>query len=140
MNCNMYPPFSTPGDPFQYDLRWMVGQIQSLQAFVEQLSKGLDSNSGNIAALNQATKALSDAQHCINDRLNSGDFEDGRFIEWADKNLPAMVNEMVHFVWFGLTDSGRFCAYVPANWKWLTFDTGSDITEPEYGHLIIKYY
>ena len=107
---------------------------------MEQLSKGLDANSGNIAALNQATKALTDAQHCINDRLNSGDFEDGRFIEWADKNLPAMVNEMVHFVWFGLTDSGRFCAYVPANWKWLTFDTGADITEPEYGHLIIKYY
>ena len=50
MNCNLYPNYSTPGDPFQYDLRWMVGQIQSLQAFVEQLSKGLDANSGNIAA------------------------------------------------------------------------------------------
>lgn len=132
------PPY-VPGDPGMYDLRWMVSQIQSLTALVQGIAKGQESQGGNITALNSAMSDLAAAQKCINDRLNDGDFENGKFREWADKNLPAMVCEMVRFVWFGLTPDGHFCAYVPANWGWLTFNTGTDITEPEYGHLIITY-
>lgn len=132
------PPY-VPGDPGMYDLRWMVSQIQSLMALVQGIAKGQESQGGNITALNSAMADLAAAQKCINDRLNDGDFENGKFLEWADKNLPAMVCEMVRFVWFGLTPDGHFCAYVPANWGWLTFNTGTDITEPEYGHLIIAY-
>lgn len=132
------PPY-VPGDPGMYDLRWMVSQIQSLTALVQGIAKGQDSQGGNITALNSAMADLAAAQKGINDRLNAGDFENGKFLEWADKNLPSMVTEMVRFVWFGLTPDGHFCAYVPANWGWLTFNTGTDITEPEYGHLIITY-
>ena len=132
------PPY-VPGDPGMYDLRWMVSQIQSLTALVQGIAKGQESQGGNITALKSAMADLAAAQKCINDRLNDGDFENGKFLEWADKNLPAMVCEMVRFVWFGLTPDGHFCAYVPANWGWLTFNTGTDITEPEYGHLIITY-
>lgn len=132
------PPY-VPGDPGMYDLRWMVSQIQSLTALVQGIAKGQESQGGNITALNSAMADLAAAQKCINDRLNDGDFENGKFLEWADKNLPAMVCEMVRFVWFGLTPDGHLCAYVPANWGWLTFNTGTDITEPEYGHLIITY-
>lgn len=132
------PPY-VPGDPGMYDLRWMVSQIQSLTALVQGIAKGQESQGGNVAALNSAMADLAAAQKCINDRLNDGDFENGKFLEWADKNLPAMVCELVRFVWFGLTPDGHFCAYVPANWGWLTFNTGTDITEPEYGHLIITY-
>lgn len=132
------PPY-VPGDPGMYDLRWMVSQIQSLTALVQGIAKGQESQGGNITALNSAMADLAAAHKCINERLNDGDFESGKFLEWADKNLPAMVCEMVRFVWFGLTPDGHFCAYVPANWGWLTFNTGTDITEPEYGHLIITY-
>ena len=132
------PPY-VPGDPGMYDLRWMVSQIQSLTALVQGIAKGQESQGGNITALNSAMADLAAAQKCINERLNAGDFENGKFLEWADKNLPSMVTEMVRFVWFGLTPDGHFCAYVPANWGWLTFTTGTDITEPEYGHLIITY-
>lgn len=132
------PPY-VPGDPGMYDLGWMVSQIQSLTALVQGIAKGQESQGGNITALNSAMADLAAAQKCINERLNAGDFENGKFLEWADKNLPSMVTEMVRFVWFGLTPDGHFCAYVPANWDWLTFNTGTDITEPEYGHLIITY-
>lgn len=132
------PPY-VPGDPGMYDLRWMVSQIQSLTALVQGIAKGQESQGGNITALNSAMADLAAAQKCIDERLNFGDFENGKFLEWADKNLPSMVTEMVRFVWFGLTPDGHFCAYVPANWGWLTFNTGIDITEPEYGHLIITY-
>lgn len=132
-------PGYTPGDPAMYDLRWMVSQIQSLTALVSGIAKGQEAQGGNITALNATMSELDKAQKCINARLDAGDFENESFREWADKNLPAMITEMVHFVWFGLTDDGHFVAYVPANWTWLTFNTGTDVTEPEYGHLIITY-
>lgn len=140
MDYPFFPsPPNVPGDPGMYDLRWMVSQIQSLTALVQGIAKGQESQGGNITALNSAMADLAAAQKCINDRLDAGDFENGKFLEWANKNLPSMVCEMVRFVWFGLTPDGHFCAYVPANWGWLTFNTGTDITEPEYGHLIITY-
>ena len=135
--CNPGP--MVPGDPAMYDLRWMVSQIQSLTALCQGIAKGQEAQGGNITALNSAMADLAKAQTAINERLNDGDFENENFLEWADKNLPAMVSEMVRFVWFGLTQDGHFVAYVPANWGWLHFDTGIDITVPEYGHLIIRY-
>lgn len=135
--CNPGP--MVPGDPAMYDLRWMVSQIQSLTALVQGIAKGQEAQGGNITALNAAMADLNTAQHLINERLDDGDFEDEKFSEWADKNLPDMVLSMVRFVWFGLTQDGHFVAYVPANWNFLHFCTPMDITEPEYGHLIITY-
>lgn len=132
-------PGYTPGDPAMYDLRWMVSQIQSLTRLVQDIAREQDATGGNVVALNTAMSDLNKAQEQINERLNAGDFENESFLDWADKNLPAMVNEMVHFVWFGLTPDGHFCAYVPQNWRWLIFNTGADITKPDYGHLIITY-
>lgn len=132
-------PGYTPGDPAMYDLRWIVSQIQSLTNLVSGIAKGQESQGGNLTALNATMSDLAKAQELINRRLDAGDFENENFREWADKNLPGMVSEMVRFVWFGLTADGHFAAYVPANWNWLTFDTGVDVTEPEYGHLIIRY-
>ena len=132
------PPY-VPGDPGMYDLRWMVSQIQSLQALVQGVAKGQEAQGGNITALNSAMADLAKAQTCINERLNSGDFENENFERWADENLPDMVLSMVRFVWFGLTPDGHFCAYVPANWNFLHFSTCPDITEPAYGCLTITY-
>lgn len=122
-----------------YDLRWMVSQIQSLTALCQGLAKGQEAQGGNITALNSALTDLAKAQTCINERLNHGDFENENFERWANDNLPDMVLAMVRFVWFGLTPDGHFVAYVPANWNFLKFCTPVDITEPEYGHLIINY-
>ena len=132
-------PGYTPGDPAMYDLRWMVSQIQSLTALCQGLAKGQEAQGGNITALNSALTDLAKAQTCINERLNHGDFENENFERWANDNLPDMVLAMVRFVWFGLTPDGHFVAYVPANWNFLKFCTPMDITEPEYGHLIINY-
>lgn len=132
-------PGYTPGDPAMYDLRWLVSQVQSLTTLVQGIARGQEAQGGNITALNTALSDLTKAQECINKRLDAGDFENENFLEWADKNLPGMVSEMVHFVWFGLTPDGHFAAYVPQNWTWLIFNTGMDITKPDYGHLIITY-
>lgn len=72
--------------------------------------------------------------------------------EWIDnfsyEPLLAMVKEMVEQyitagVYFGLSDSGYFVAYIPPTWSQIQFKTtGLDIDlelQPEYGHLVLEY-
>lgn len=58
--------------------------------------------------------------------------------------VKKMVNEYITAgVYFGLTDSGYFVAYIPSAWKDIKFKTtGYDINipiQPEYGHLVLQY-
>ena len=72
--------------------------------------------------------------------------------EWINnfnyEPLLATVKEMVNKyitagVYFGLTDNGYFCAYIPEAWSDVKFNTtGVDINldlQPEYGHLVLSY-
>lgn len=72
--------------------------------------------------------------------------------EWIDnfsyEPFLAMVKEMVEQyitagVYFGLSDSGYFVAYIPPTWSQIEFKTtGLDIDlelQPEYGHLVLAY-
>lgn len=60
--------------------------------------------------------------------------------EYAEKIIADYIATMV---FFGLTDSGYFVAYIPENWKSIQFNTtGLDIEldiQTEYGHLVLSY-
>lgn len=60
--------------------------------------------------------------------------------KYAEKII---ANYIATMVFFGLTDSGYFVAYIPENWKSIQFNTtGLDIElaiQPEYGHLVLSY-
>lgn len=59
---------------------------------------------------------------------------------YAEKIIAQYIATMV---FFGLTDSGYFVAYIPENWESINFGTtGLDVDapiEPEYGHLVLMY-
>lgn len=59
---------------------------------------------------------------------------------YAEKVLAETIATMV---FFGLTQSGYFVAYIPQSWEQITFNTtGLDIVVPcmdEYGHLVLSY-
>lgn len=61
---------------------------------------------------------------------------------WIANNFYDIVGMMIKTVWFGLTDSGYFVAYIPKSWKDIIFKTtGYDIElelMPEYGHLVLQ--
>lgn len=79
------------------------------------------------------------------DKLNRGDFSDS-FLQslyaWLEDHAPEIFYDAVKKVWFGLTDSGYFAAYVPDSWNDVQFNTtGYDIfldQQPEYGHLVLS--
>jgi hypothetical protein len=65
------------------------------------------------------------------------------FNKWMRENAADIVGEMIKMVFFGLTDTGYFVAYIPESWEDIIFNTtGYDITlalMPEFGHLVLSY-
>lgn len=63
--------------------------------------------------------------------------------EWMRVNALDLVGELVKSVYFGITDTGYFVAYIPENWEEITFNTTEyDISvpiQPQYGHLVLSY-
>lgn len=59
--------------------------------------------------------------------------------EWIADNLEMIFTDTAKQVFFGLTDDGHFCAYVPESWSEITFDTGSVYGRSDYGRLILRY-
>lgn len=60
--------------------------------------------------------------------------------KYAEKIIAQYVASMV---FFGLSDSGYFVAYIPESWDNIRFGTtGLDIyapIQPEFGHLVLLY-
>lgn len=60
------------------------------------------------------------------------------------ETVKEMVNKYITAgVYFGLTESGYFVAYIPETWDKIQFNTTEyDIEvpiQPEYGHLVMSY-
>lgn len=75
------------------------------------------------------------------DALVSGDFPpemEAALRKWCVENVNEIINDTIKQVWFGLTDSGYFVAYIPESWSDITFDTIDDYDDPNYGHLVLR--
>ena len=59
--------------------------------------------------------------------------------EWIRTDGERIFKEIFSNVFFGLTDNGYFCAYVPENWSAIQFDTGMIYGTETYGRLILRY-
>ncbi len=55
--------------------------------------------------------------------------------KWFEQDF---YREMVNQVFFGLTDDGRFVAYIPESWNDIVFDTGAVYELDTYGRLILR--
>lgn len=91
---------------------------------MKKLMQGMDDLSSEVATLKQA---INDVQRWI-------DNFDTDFIK---KLVLDYIAESVKQVYFGLSNTGYFVAYIPKSWEEITFDT---IQEGDlYGHLTLKY-
>lgn len=59
---------------------------------------------------------------------------------WVLENMPGIISDAIKMVFFGLTDDGYFCAWIPDGWDELWFDTGADYSSWEYGRLEIVFH
>lgn len=58
---------------------------------------------------------------------------------WFTDNAWRIYALLAKQVFFGLTDDGCFCAYVPESWREIEFDTGAVYGTEEYGRLILRF-
>lgn len=83
---------------------------------------------------------IDDVEELRNDLATVQNWINNFDTKYAEKIIAQYIATMV---FFGLTDSGYFVAYIPENWESINFGTtGLDVdapNQPEYGHLVLLY-
>lgn len=113
----------------------------------------LDELSNRVTALENLYKTMADQTPEILNRirtledfqreLEAGDLSEGMrqaIFAWCQANYDEVFSRYIKLVYFGLTDDGHFCAFIPETWEEIEFKTsGYDIVLPDvpYGHLIL---
>lgn len=72
----------------------------------------------------------------------AGGFEEyyeGMLTAWILQNAGELLTKYIKLVFFGLTQDGYFCAWIPESWDEITFDTVADYSDPLYGRLVLLY-
>ena len=132
--------------PLVYDES--LSYYEVLCKVVDYLNKVIENQvdwSGAIEGLENDISGLRDEIDIVNaelEKVKSGDYVSlylGSLKAWIDDNLQELVARIVKQVWFGLTDTGYFVAYIPSSWDGITFDTIVDSTSELYGHLVLRY-
>lgn len=91
-----------------------------------------------IAHLQSAIETLEDAFEQFQ-KSGFDDYYAEQIRDWINNNLPWLWRTFAQMVFFGLTDDGHFCAYVPEAWSDIQFDTGAVYGRYDYGRLILRY-
>lgn len=118
-----------------YNLDWCIKVVKELTPRVEQLEEWR----------NEHEEEYEELKQLYND-IMAGNFPQSMvdsLKKWISRNAYDIIGELVKMVFFGLTDSGYFVAYIPESWSDITFKTTEyDINIPlfgEYGHLVLYY-
>ena len=67
------------------------------------------------------------------------DYYEKQIEAWIQANMERIISEAIKMVFFGITDDGYFCAYIPKSWAGIMFDTGAVYGNDDYGCLILEY-
>ena len=118
-------------DFHELNLSWVITKIKILMDQVKNLEDWRATHEAEYLEL----KDLYDA-------VMSGNFPPSivaAFEDWMYRNAIELVGKLVKHVYFGLTNDGYFCAFIPENWQDVQFDTVSNFDDPLYGHLMLIY-
>lgn len=104
------------------------------QKLNEIIAKGDDSD----VAIQQIYGEINSIWDYLKSDKFNGDVE--AFVKtWLETNIAQVLAPFVKQVFFGLTDDGYFCTYVPKSWSEVSFDTGAVYGTEEYGRLILRF-
>lgn len=113
-------------------------QVCKLYNILNETFEHINLNSEDIAKLKKAVAQLGE----LLDNWAAGKFDDvirNEVAKWVEDNVKFIFETYSKQVFFGLTDDGYFCAYVPKSWSEISFDTGAVYGTEEYGRLILRF-
>ena len=120
-------------------------EVRNLDWIIKHFNEFIESINSIDGWIEQHEREYNDLKKIIDD-FNDGKFTDD-FIEslksWIVNNVNDLISYAIKNVWFGLTDSGYFVAYIPDSWNDIIFNTiGYDIDVEDsvnYGRLVLSY-
>lgn len=105
--------------------------LNKLICYANNMGMQIDVNIQDIADLKDELQDLKDGGF-----LNQ--FEQ-QIMDWVNATMVQILAQAAHQVFFGLTDDGYFCAYIPQSWREIVFDTGAVYGTEQYGRLILRF-
>lgn len=105
--------------------------MDALKDYVNGTSDQINANTDKIAELEGLFKKFQES--------GFDDYYARQVTAWIASNLEFIYDKTIRQVFFGLTDDGRFCAYVPNSWADIKFDTGAVYGTDEYGRLMLRF-
>lgn len=112
------------------NLDWILCRMKELHQYVHD----------NIDAIPEIQQEITDLDRQVKElqQLWSDDSANGIM-----NKIIEVIGEVIKQVFFGLTESGYFVAYIPDSWNDITFNTTlydyDDPTNVGYGHLVLSY-
>lgn len=127
------------GHMYEFDLCWIVEQIKTTMIQLQNLINTTAKYDNEITKLQSKYDSLAKQLSDLESMIQNGNFSDTALKEWADKNVPGLITNIVKYVFFGLSADGHFIAAIPTAWDFIQFDTVVDINSDFYGHLILRW-
>lgn len=128
----------TPSIPKFY---WDVdSQEQGIKQLCKTVCMLIDYLNEVADQVNIDTDAIEELKATFQKFQESGfdDYYRAQIEQWVKDNMENIIRDSIKMVFFGLTDDGYFCAYIPESWSDLTFDTGMNYGTYTYGRLMIR--
>lgn len=119
---------------YDTDLGWLIKDYKTLDEAIKALNQWRED-----------TQPTIDDFEALYEAIVSGNLPDGMklgMVKWMEENAIDIIGKMVKMVFFGLTDTGYFVAYIPESWNDVQFNTTDldiFITGISYGHLVLSY-
>lgn len=129
----------TPTIPkFYWDVETQEQRIKLMCRLIQNLIEGLDANDKQTE---KNRLAIEELKQLFEEFKEHGfdDYYKEQVLKWITDNINLLYQEFAKQVFFGITEDGCFCAYVPDSWSEIQFDTGMVYGTENYGRLILKY-
>ena len=125
------PKFYWDVDSQEQGIKQICKTIQLLIEYLNQVADQVNIDTDEIKELQDLFKKFQES--------GFDDYYAKQVAEWINNNLSYIYDHTIKQIYFGLTDDGYFCAYVPDSWSDIEFDTGAVFGRYNYGRLILRY-
>lgn len=108
---------------------------------VDKLNELVEQSNEQSEVIKIIVAQLEELQRLFKEFMESGfdDYYKEQIEKWVNENMRSIIEQAIKMVFFGLTDDGYFCAYIPQSWQGIIFDTIATYSDENYGCLVLKY-
>ena len=121
--------WNVDGNEQRYHL--LCKQLHKLVCYADMLGQKIDLDHAAIDELERQFEEFKESGFL--------DYYEKQIEAWIDDNVALLFERFAKQVYFGLTSTGYFCAYVPDSWAEIEFDTGMVPNRFDYGRLILRF-